>query len=87
MIKQKITDSKLNAHLSNIEPDKIDIFLLNKSTVRGAIMHGTKMINQMRANHKLGLLETLTPTLPKKAKLHPEIDLTLFVITTNFTGL
>ncbi|MEA1911463.1 MAG: Hsp33 family molecular chaperone HslO, partial [Spirochaetota bacterium] len=60
MIKQKITDSILNKHLANIEADKIDIFLLNKGTVRGAVLHGTKMINQMRVNHNLGILETLT---------------------------
>lgn len=60
MIKQKITDSLLNNHLAKIKSDKIDIFLLNKGTVRGAILHGTKMINQMRVNHNLGILETLT---------------------------
>ena len=60
MIKQAITDQKLNTHLQNIESDKMDIFLLNKGTVRGAILHGTKMINQMRVNHNLGILETLT---------------------------
>ncbi len=60
MIKQKITDNSLINHLANIETDKIDIFLLNKGTVRGALLHGTKMINQMRVNHNLGILETLT---------------------------
>ena len=59
MIKQIITDSKLNNHLANIESDKIDIFLLNNRTVRGALLHGTGMINQMRVNHNLGILETL----------------------------
>ncbi|MDA3939037.1 MAG: Hsp33 family molecular chaperone HslO [Spirochaetia bacterium] len=59
MTKQKITDNTLNQHLSKIEPDKIDVFLLNKGTVRGALLHGTKMINQMRLNHNLGILETL----------------------------
>lgn len=60
MIKQKITDTSLIDHLSKIEEDKIDVFLLNKGTVRGALLHGTKMINQMRVNHQLGILETLT---------------------------
>lgn len=59
MIKQKITDKTLNIHLANIEPDNIEIFLLNNGTVRGALLHGTKMINQMRVNHNLGILETL----------------------------
>ncbi len=60
MIKQPITDKFINSHLEKIEADKIDIFLLNNGTVRGAILHGTGMINQMRVNHNLGILETLT---------------------------
>jgi len=60
MIKQKITDKRLNKHLALIEADKIDIFLLNNGTVRGSLLHGTRMINQMRVNHNLGILETLT---------------------------
>ena len=60
MIKQAITDKFINSHLATIEADKIDIFLLNNGTVRGALLHGTKMINQMRINHNLGILETLT---------------------------
>jgi len=59
MIKQKITDTSLINHLTNIETDKIEVFLLNKGTVRAALLHGTKMINQMRVNHNLGILETL----------------------------
>ena len=59
MIKQAITDNKIIQYLSSIEKDKIDIFLLNKGTVRGALLHGTAMINQMRVNHNLGILETL----------------------------
>ncbi len=60
MIKQTITDNRLNTHLAKIEADNIDIFLLNNGTIRGALLHGTKMINQMRVNHNLGILETLT---------------------------
>jgi molecular chaperone Hsp33 len=59
MIKQKITDVALKAHLKDIQPDNIDVFLLNEGTVRGALLHGTKMINQMRVNHNLRILETL----------------------------
>ena len=59
MIKQVITDSILNTHLTNIKPDNIDVFLLNNGTVRGALLQGTKMVNQMRVNHNLGILETL----------------------------
>ena len=60
MIKQAITDNILNIHLAKIEADKIDVFLLNNGTIRGALLHGTGMINQMRVNHNLGILETLT---------------------------
>jgi len=60
MIKQPITDNIINDHLEKIEADRIDVFLLNNSTIRGAMLHGTKMINQMRVNHNLGILETLT---------------------------
>ncbi len=59
MIRQPITDTKMLAHLEEIENDCIDIFLLNNGSVRGALLHGTKMINQMRVNHNLGILETL----------------------------
>lgn len=60
MIKQPITDNIIYDHLEKIEADRIDVFLLNNGTIRGAMLHGTKMINQMRVNHNLGILETLT---------------------------
>lgn len=34
-------------------------FLLAGDAIRGAIFHGTRMVNEMRANHELGILETL----------------------------
>ncbi len=39
--------------------DKIYNFILADGKIRGAIVHGTKMINEMRSNHDLGILETL----------------------------
>ncbi|MCK7512368.1 MAG: Hsp33 family molecular chaperone HslO [Desulfobacterales bacterium] len=36
------------------------VFMLAGGAVRGAILHGTRMVNEMRANHELGILETLT---------------------------
>ena len=39
--------------------DRIYNFLLADGAVRGAILHGTQMVNEMRANHELGILETL----------------------------
>lgn len=39
--------------------DRMDIFLLANSRILGAIIQGTTMVNQMRANHELGIIETL----------------------------
>lgn len=39
--------------------DRIATFLLAGGAVRGAILNGTRMVNEMRANHELGILETL----------------------------
>ena len=39
--------------------DRLYNFLLAEGAIRGVILHGTKMINEMRANHELGILETL----------------------------
>jgi len=39
--------------------DRIHRFVLADGQVRGAILHGTRMISEMRANHGLGILETL----------------------------
>jgi len=39
--------------------DRIHQFLLAEGQVRGAILHGTRMVNEMRSNHGLGILETL----------------------------
>ena len=39
--------------------DRLHKFLLADGAVRGAIINGTRMVNEMRANHELGILETL----------------------------
>jgi molecular chaperone Hsp33 len=39
--------------------DRLHNFLLADGVVRGAVLHGTHMVNEMRANHELGILETL----------------------------
>jgi molecular chaperone Hsp33 len=39
--------------------DRLFRFLMADGTVKGAILHGTRMVNEMRANHELGILETL----------------------------
>ena len=54
-----IDDNVVTSHLAEIAEDGMDIFLISDSNYRGAVLHATRMINQMRANHELGILETL----------------------------
>ncbi|MBR1640441.1 MAG: Hsp33 family molecular chaperone HslO [Treponema sp.] len=58
MIKAEITDKELLAHLDSLEADKLHIFTMADGRVRGAIFHGTRFVNQLRAQHNLGILET-----------------------------
>ena len=58
MIKAEITDKTLIEHLAKIEEDKLRIFTMADGRIRGALFHGTRFVNQMRAQHKLGILET-----------------------------
>ncbi len=39
--------------------DKLHQFLLADGNIRGALVHGTHMVNEMREYHQLGILETL----------------------------
>ena len=39
--------------------DRLYNFVLADDMVKGAVLHGTRMVNEMRANHELGILETL----------------------------
>src|SRR5690554_1837128 len=59
MIKKPITDDKLIAHLEHLPEDQRDFFLLYNGSIRAVAIQGTKTVNQMRANHNLGILETL----------------------------
>lgn len=58
MIKAEINDKELIAHLNSIEEDKLRIFTMADGRVRGALFHGTRFVNQLRAQHNLGILET-----------------------------
>ncbi len=58
MIKKKIEDSKLREHLASLPEDGREIFLLHNDQVRVTAISATTLINEMRANHELGLLET-----------------------------
>ncbi len=58
MIKKKIEDNILLEHLEKIEDDRREIFLVGDGSVRLSAVNTTRMINEMRANHQTGLLET-----------------------------
>ena len=59
MIEAKITDKELQAHLESVEPDAMRIFTMAEGRVRGALFNGTHFVNQLRAQHNLGILETM----------------------------
>jgi len=59
MIKTTLESESLKERLLASAKDRIYNFLLADGAVRGAILHGTRMVNEMRANHELGILETL----------------------------
>jgi molecular chaperone Hsp33 len=59
MIKRSLREQSLKERLLAGAKDRIYNFLLAGGAVRGAILHGTHMVNEMRANHELGILETL----------------------------
>ncbi len=59
MIKAEIKDKELLAHLDKIHKDEMTIFVMADGQFRGAFLNGTRLVNQMRAQHNLGILETM----------------------------
>lgn len=59
MIKAPIKDAELNGHLQKLPKDDMAIFVMADGRVRGALFHGTQFVNQMRAQHGTGILETM----------------------------
>lgn len=59
MIKKNIEDKELAEHLSKLPEDGRQVSLLADGQIRLTALGGTTMVNQMRANHNLGILETL----------------------------
>ncbi|MBT3273241.1 MAG: Hsp33 family molecular chaperone HslO, partial [Spirochaetales bacterium] len=51
--------TNLRERLEAGKRDRMLHFILFDGTVRGALLHGTRLVNEMRANHELGILETL----------------------------
>ncbi len=58
MIKKKIEDQELLQHLDELPEDGRQVALLADGQIRLTGLGGTTMVNQMRANFNLGLLET-----------------------------
>ncbi len=54
-----IEDPIVREHLDGIAADGMDIFLISDANYRGAVLHATRLVNQIRVNHQLGILETL----------------------------
>lgn len=59
MIKLNISDSELHEHLNSIEKDEMAVFVMADGRVRGALFNGSRFVNQMRLQHKTGILETM----------------------------
>lgn len=58
MIKTKIEDPVLLEHLDALEDDRRESYLLCSGQVRLTAVNATRTVNEMRANHRTGLLET-----------------------------
>lgn len=59
MQKKKPYGETLKEKLIASAKDRLYNFLLADGAIRGVIINGTRMVNEMRANHELGVLETL----------------------------
>ena len=51
-------DKSLIDFLKDSEEDKLRLFTMADGRIRGALFNGTRFVNQIRAQHKLGILET-----------------------------
>jgi molecular chaperone Hsp33 len=59
MIKKRLDGITKKEELKARAKDRLHTFILAEGQIRGAIVHATHMINEMRMNHQLGILETL----------------------------
>jgi len=59
MIKKDIFKKDVREQFKASAKDRIYRFMLADRTIKGAIVHTTRMVNEMRANHELDPLETL----------------------------
>ena len=59
MIKKDIFKKDIREQFKASAKDRMYRFIMADQTIKGAIVHTTRMVNEMRANHDLGPLETL----------------------------
>ncbi len=59
MKKKKIYGETLKEQLKASTRDRIHHFIMARDSIRGVALHATRMVNEMRWNHELGVLETL----------------------------
>jgi molecular chaperone Hsp33 len=59
MEKKKRYGSTLKEQLIASTRDRLYNFIMAEDSIRGVLVHGTRMVNEMRWNHELGVLETL----------------------------
>lgn len=59
MIRKNFNDPELQAHIDGLHKDEMAVFVMADGLFRGALFHGTRFVNQMRAQHNLGILETM----------------------------
>jgi molecular chaperone Hsp33 len=57
--KKKPYGNTLREQLEASSRDRLYSFFLDFGGIRGALVHATRMVNEMRANHELGTVETL----------------------------
>lgn len=59
MIKKNIFKGNLKEQLKAAAQDRMYRFMMADKMIRGAIVNCTRMVKEMRANHELGMIETL----------------------------
>nr|MDA3834313.1 Hsp33 family molecular chaperone HslO [Spirochaetales bacterium] len=59
MIKKDIFNKDVKAQLKASAKDKIHRFIMADGMLKGAVVHATRMVTEMRATHQPGPLETL----------------------------
>ena len=59
MIKKKRYGETLKEQLIAGARDRLVAFSLSDGQVRGSMVQGTRLVNEMRANHQLDILQTM----------------------------